>query len=114
MPPWPLVPCTYQSSRSLKSFCFQTPKSTPGHRPLMHFASDLFDSHPRFIQLKSMLLDFFGGEQSDAIALAGLEHVISVSLGPTPSHLTTTTIAMSNDDDDTDSKESLAALPPVH
>lgn len=78
----------------------------------MHFTSDLFDSHPRFMQLKSILLDFFGGEQSDAIALTGLEHVISVSLGPTPSTLTSTTF----DDPSTssDSKESLAALPPVH
>lgn len=78
----------------------------------MHFASDLFDSHPRFIQLKSMLLDFFGGEQSDAVALSGLEHVISVTLGPTPSTLTSTTTA--DPSSSTDSKESLSALPPVH
>lgn len=77
----------------------------------MHFASDLFDSHPRFIQLKSMLLDFFNGETSDAIALAGLEHVISISLGPTPALLTTT----STDNQSTsDSREVLATLPPVH
>lgn len=73
----------------------------------MHFASELFDSHPRFVQLKSLLLDFFNGEQSDAIALKGLEHVISVSLGPTPSNLTTATM-------DDDSKETLAILPPIH
>jgi ribosome production factor 2 len=77
----------------------------------MHFASELFDSHPRFAQLKSILLDFFNGEQSDAIALAGLEHVISVSLGPTPSNVTTTTTM---DDPLSDSKESLATLPPIH
>lgn len=78
----------------------------------MHFASDLFDSHPRFMQLKSILLDFFGGEQSDAIALTGLEHVISVSLGPTPSSLTSTTFDYPSTS--SDSKESLATLPPVH
>lgn len=68
----------------------QTPKSTPGHKPLMHFASDLFDTHPRFIQLKSMLMDFFNGEIIDSICLAGLEHVISVSLAPTPTSLNST------------------------
>jgi ribosome production factor 2 len=59
-----------------------------------------------------MLLDFFNGEQSDAIALAGLEHVISITLGPTPSNLTT--IAGTADEHSSDSKESLAVLPPVH
>lgn len=78
----------------------------------MHFTSDLFDSHPRFVQLKSMLLDFFGGEQSDAVALTGLEHVISVSLGPTPSNLTSTTYE--DPSTSSDSKENLAALPPIH
>ncbi|KAF8754780.1 Brix protein [Rhizoctonia solani] len=32
---------------------FPGPKSTPGHRPLVHFASDLFDTHPRYIQSTS-------------------------------------------------------------
>ena len=27
----------------------QTPKATPGHKLLLHFASELFDSHPRFV-----------------------------------------------------------------
>ncbi|KAJ7355385.1 Brix domain-containing protein [Mycena albidolilacea] len=60
----------------------KTPKSTPGHKPLMHFASDLFDTNPRFAQLKSMLIALFNGEVIDSICLAGLEYVISVSLGP--------------------------------
>lgn len=60
----------------------KTPKCTPGTKPLMHFASELFDTHPRYIQLKSMLVDFFNGEVIDAIHLAGLEWVISVSLAP--------------------------------
>lgn len=68
----------------------QTPKSTPGHKPMMHFASELFDTHPRFIQLKSMLLDFFNGEQIDEICLAGLGHVISITCAPTPSTLNNT------------------------
>lgn len=59
----------------------------------MHFASELFDTHPRFIQLKSLLLDLFNGEVIDSICLSGLEHVISVSLAPTPDSLNTTTDA---------------------
>ncbi|KAJ7066729.1 Brix domain-containing protein, partial [Mycena amicta] len=60
----------------------KTAKCTPGNKPLMHFASDLFDTNPRFAQLKSMLICLFNGEVIDSICLAGLDHVISVSLGP--------------------------------
>ncbi|KAL4246914.1 Ribosome production factor 2 [Abortiporus biennis] len=70
---------------------FKTPKSTPGHKPLLHFSSELFDTHPRFQQLKSILIDFFNGEVIESICLAGIEHVISISLGPTPSSLSTST-----------------------
>ncbi|KAH7905949.1 Brix domain-containing protein [Hygrophoropsis aurantiaca] len=63
---------------------FKTSKSTPGHKPMMHFASELFDTHPRFIQLKSLLMDFFNGEEVDSICMPGLEHVISISLAPAP------------------------------
>lgn len=60
----------------------------------MHFASELFDTHPRYMQLKSMLMDFFNGESIDAICLPGLEHVISVTLAPTPSSLNNATVNM--------------------
>ncbi|EJD50818.1 Brix-domain-containing protein [Auricularia subglabra TFB-10046 SS5] len=64
---------------------FKSQKATPGNRPLLHFASEQFDANPRLAQLKSMLLDMFGGgEASDALCLSGIEHVISVTLGPTP------------------------------
>ena len=49
---------------------------------MLHFASDLFDTHPRYIQLKSLLMDFFNGEVIESICLPGLEHVISVSIAP--------------------------------
>lgn len=67
--------------------------ATPGHKPLMHFASPLFDSHPRFGQVKSMLMAFFNAEVIESICLKGLEHVISISLAPSPPSL-------SGDDDD--------------
>lgn len=54
---------------------------------MLHFASELFDTHPRFIQLKSLLISFLNGEAIDSLCLAGLEHVISVTLAPTPADL---------------------------
>ncbi|KDQ57280.1 hypothetical protein JAAARDRAFT_194434 [Jaapia argillacea MUCL 33604] len=69
---------------------FKTPKSTPGHKPMLHFASDLFDTHPRFIHIKSLLISFFNGQVIDSIHLQGIEHVISISLSPTPASLDTT------------------------
>lgn len=72
----------------------------------MHFASELFDTHPRFMQLKSMLLDFFGSEVLEGIHMNGVEHVISVILAPTPSTLASASI-------DTQTEDS-ASLPKVH
>ncbi|KAG6820954.1 hypothetical protein H0H93_009190 [Arthromyces matolae] len=90
---------------------FKTPKSTPGHKPLMHFASELFDTHPRYIQAKSILLDFFNGEVIDSICLAGLEHVISVSCAPTPASLNNATVdALPNPS----APEDASSLPKIH
>ncbi|KAF8903117.1 Brix domain-containing protein [Gymnopilus junonius] len=86
---------------------YKTPKSTPGHKPLMHFASELFDTHPRFVQLKSMLIDFFNGEEIESICLPGLEHVISVSCAPTPAALNSATSGTTASDDTSN-------LPKVH
>jgi len=74
---------------------------------MMHFASELFDTHPRFIQLKSLLMDFFNAEVIDSICLPGLEHVISVSLAPTPPSLNS---GGGGGADDNDTK----SLPKVH
>jgi ribosome production factor 2 len=59
----------------------------------MHFASPLFDTHPRLAQIRSLLLALFNGEAIENIALAGIEHVISVQLGPLPSANPTTPAA---------------------
>ncbi|KAA1475880.1 Brix-domain-containing protein [Dentipellis sp. KUC8613] len=90
--------CEVGVDRFVSMADFKTPKAAPGHKPLMHFASELFDTHPRFIQLKSLLLDLFNGEVLEQIHLAGLEHVISVTLGPTPPSLTVATDAESTKD----------------
>ena len=54
---------------------------------MLHFASELFDTHPRFIQLKSLLMDFFNGEVIESIHLSGLEHVISITAAPSSEKL---------------------------
>ncbi|KAG6813925.1 hypothetical protein H0H92_005774 [Tricholoma furcatifolium] len=92
---------------------FKTPKSTPGHKPLMHFASELFDTHPRYMQAKSILLDFFNGEVVDSICLPGLEHVISVSCAPTPASLNNATTS-TNLTQNASSAEDLSSLPKIH
>ena len=79
----------------------------------MHFASELFDTHPRFQQLKSMLLDFFTGEVIESICLSGLEHVISVTLPPTPVTLNTATATLS-EPGSSKSSEDTSSLPKVH
>lgn len=62
-------------------------KSSPGSVPLFHFATtspntaSLWDSHPTYVQFKSLLLDFFRGVEMDAVSLKGLERVISVTIG---------------------------------
>jgi hypothetical protein len=82
--------CSHATHR-LYSFPFvfasnQTIKSSPVSIPLFHFSAvspheALWDSHPTFSQFKSILLDFFRGVEMDAVALKGLERVISVTIG---------------------------------
>ncbi|BEI85070.1 hypothetical protein CcaverHIS002_0504710 [Cutaneotrichosporon cavernicola] len=57
-------------------------KASIGVHPLMVFHGDLFDTHPRFTQLKSLLLDMYQAHHDTGIPLMALEHVISVTVGP--------------------------------
>lgn len=58
------------------------PKTSPGLIPLFHFVGTLWDSNERYKQFKSMLLDFFRGQEIHSIDLVhGLQYVISVSVG---------------------------------
>lgn len=77
----------------------QTPKSTPGHKPMMHFASELFDTHPRYMQLKSLLMDLFNGQVVESVCLPGLEHVISVTVAPSPHQTAMVMLGGSQQDD---------------
>jgi ribosome production factor 2 len=48
----------------------------------MIFNGEKFDSDSTYKHLKNYFLDFFNGEQTTAINLAGLEHVISITATP--------------------------------
>ncbi|CCV00684.1 unnamed protein product [Malassezia sympodialis ATCC 42132] len=79
---------------------FKSNKPSIGMRPLFHFSGPEFsmdagadrlaaagaDPEPKgaYLHLKSLLLDFYRGEElsPNNIALGGLEHVISVSVAP--------------------------------
>lgn len=56
----------------------------------MCFQSSLFSSHPSYILLKSMLLDFYNGHEIDQIPLEGLEAVMTVTAGPLKNESTST------------------------
>ncbi|GAA5868983.1 hypothetical protein JCM8547_003241 [Rhodosporidiobolus lusitaniae] len=65
---------------------FKSIKSTVGGLPLFHFSAiephtSLWDTHPTFVQFKSLMLDFFRGTEMDGVSLKGLERVISVTIG---------------------------------
>ncbi|KIK62038.1 hypothetical protein GYMLUDRAFT_165279 [Collybiopsis luxurians FD-317 M1] len=85
----------------------QGPKSTPGNPPPLHFASELFTTHPRYIQVKSMLISSPAPHEGRGLNVKGLEGecVISVSVAPTPPSLNNATDSTSNPP---------TALPKIH
>jgi ribosome production factor 2 len=48
----------------------------------LHFSGDVFDTHPLYIQFKSLFIDLLHGETVGSVALSGLEHVISITAAP--------------------------------
>eukprot|EP00158_Paraphelidium_tribonemae_P000895 Partr_v1_DN23633_c0_g1_i1_m19096 putative ribosome production factor 2 homolog len=50
-----------------------------GQKPLFVFSGALFETCAKHVLFKSLLLDFFRGEELKDVALNGLEHVISVT-----------------------------------
>ncbi|KAF9518225.1 hypothetical protein BS47DRAFT_1379955 [Hydnum rufescens UP504] len=96
----------------------KTPKCTPGHRPIIHFAPNYSTPTRDSSSSNPSSSTFSEGDPSDRILLSGVEHVISISLGPTPSSLSTSapTISATTIDDPAtlDSKEYLATLPSIH
>lgn len=74
----------------------------------MVFHSDLFDTHPTFILLKSLLLDFYNGHPLTELPLAAVEHVISITAGPLSA--STSSLDLSSSTDHSQSQP----LPKVH
>lgn len=52
-----------------------------GLKPMFTFNGPAFDSHPVYQQVKSLFLDFYRGEETQLQDVAGLQYVISVSVG---------------------------------
>ncbi|KAG8239172.1 hypothetical protein J437_LFUL017991 [Ladona fulva] len=63
---------------SYRGLCdFQTEKVMLGTKPILHFIGD-FETSAELSTLKSLLVDMFCGERNlNAIALAGIEHVLT-------------------------------------
>ncbi|KAI9013094.1 Brix domain-containing protein [Gaertneriomyces semiglobifer] len=56
---------------------FKTTKAAIGHRPLLVFSGDIWDTTEELQTLKSILLDMYRGNNSDdMVNLSGLEHVM--------------------------------------
>ncbi|CAI4606447.1 rRNA-binding ribosome biosynthesis protein rpf2 [Saccharomyces cerevisiae] len=53
---------------------------TVGLKPMFTFQGAAFDTHPVYKQIKSLFLDFFRGESTDLQDVAGLQHVISMTI----------------------------------
>ena len=51
-----------------------------GIKPMFSFQGAAFDSHPVYKHVKSLFLDFFRGAVTDLQDVAGLQHVISLSI----------------------------------
>ena len=52
-------------------------KVTMGIKPCMIFAGDLWNQNEEYTRCKSLLIDFFRGEQVEQIRLAGFEHALT-------------------------------------
>ncbi|CAL9734866.1 ribosome biogenesis protein Rpf2p [Monosporozyma servazzii] len=51
-----------------------------GLKPMFSFQGSAFDTHPVYKQIKSLFLDFFKGEATKLQDVAGLQHVISMTV----------------------------------
>lgn len=52
-----------------------------GLKPMFTFNGPAFDSHPVFQQVKSYFMDFYRGDETDLQDVAGLQYIISLSVG---------------------------------
>lgn len=52
-----------------------------GLKPMFTFNGPVFDSHPVYMHVKLLFLDFFRGDETDLQDVAGLQYIISISAG---------------------------------
>lgn len=52
-----------------------------GLKPMFTFNGPAFDSHPVYQQIKSLFMDFYRGDETDLQDVAGLQYIISLSVG---------------------------------
>ena len=58
----------------------QGQKAAIGHRPLLLFHGDAFETHEDLRTVRSIFMDLYRGDQTaEMVNLAGLEHVISIT-----------------------------------
>ncbi|KAL3233557.1 Ribosome biogenesis protein RPF2 [Nakaseomyces bracarensis] len=53
---------------------------TVGLKPMFSFQGSAFETHPVYKHVKSLFLDFFRGQVTDLADVAGLQHVVSVTI----------------------------------
>ncbi|KAJ3048388.1 rRNA-binding ribosome biosynthesis protein rpf2 [Rhizophlyctis rosea] len=59
---------------------FKGQKAAIGHRPLLLFHGDAFESHEDLRTVRSLFMDLYRGDATaDLVNLSGLEHVISIT-----------------------------------
>ena len=70
-----------ETFRTLKQF--KTPKPAVGLKPLMVFSGSAFDSpvETKYTLFKSVMTDFFRGQETSTIDVEGLQYLVSVSVG---------------------------------
>ncbi|EDO19544.1 hypothetical protein Kpol_1018p76 [Vanderwaltozyma polyspora DSM 70294] len=59
---------------------FKKKTFTVGLKPMFVFQGSSFDTHPVYKQIKSLFLDFFSGETTNLQDVAGLQHVITLTV----------------------------------
>jgi ribosome production factor 2 len=61
------------------------PKKRVGSKPMFLFVGDLWSNDEKYKKLQNLLLDWFRGDPVDSLALAGLDHCITVTASSPPS-----------------------------
>ncbi|KAI9890375.1 MAG: rRNA-binding ribosome biosynthesis protein rpf2 [Vezdaea aestivalis] len=62
---------------------FPTAKPSIGFKPLLSFMGTVWENpaEDKYARIKSILLDFFAGQEASAVDVAGLQYMIAVSAG---------------------------------